>query len=67
MLKVIPRTFALLTFVKVMFDAFVAAGDTFLTAIDFIQPFDKKRKYLKDGFRTNSCASRAASRLPHVF
>jgi hypothetical protein len=33
---VIPRTLPYLTFVKMRNESFVAAGDTFLTAIDFI-------------------------------
>jgi hypothetical protein len=40
--KVIPRKFCHLTFVKQGDESFMAAGDTFLTAIDFIQPIDIK-------------------------
>jgi hypothetical protein len=45
-------------------ESFMAASDTFLTAIAFIEVIDYKRKYRKDAFRINLHAGRVFSRLP---
>jgi len=45
-------------------ESFMAASDTFLTDIAFIEVIDKKRKYRKAAFRINLDAGRVFSRLP---
>jgi hypothetical protein len=64
--RVIPRTLPYLTFVKMRNASLVAASDTFLTAIDFIERIDIKRKYRKAAFRINLRAGRVSSRLSQV-
>jgi len=65
--RVIPRTFSPLTFVKMRNETFMAAGDTFLTGIAFIEPIEIKRKYQKAAFRINLGAARVFSCLSQVF
>jgi len=48
-------------------ETFMAAGDTFLTAIAFIEPIEIKRKYQKAAFRINLDAGRVFSCLSQVF
>ncbi|MEW5559652.1 hypothetical protein AB1287_05290 [Enterobacter asburiae] len=45
----------------------MAAGDTFLTGIAFIEPIEIKRKYQKAAFRINLGAARVFSCLSQVF